>query len=162
MEKNRMIRTWTIDTCVMYEIGKNNSDAITLLMLIKRKNDFIAFDFEGNIEREYRTCLKRISLCRDCFPGYDFLCEQLKYIIDRLATKFSSKINRKQKETLLNKHFFDPDDLVFVSVCNSTNWKKLISEDHKHYSEGTKKYLKEKMGIDVFSINNSTSHEFWS
>lgn len=157
-----MTRTWTIDTCVMYEIGKNNSNAIMLLMLIKFNNNFVAFDIEGNIEREYRTCLKRIRLSRDCFPGYDFLCKHLKYIIDRLAMKFSYKINSGEKKTLLNKHFFDPDDLPFVSVCNSTSWKKLISEDYNHYSNGTKKYLKEKMGIDVLSINNSLNHELWS
>jgi len=157
-----MIKIWTIDTCVIYEIGKNNGDAIMLLMLIMWKNNIVAYDFEGNIESEYRTCLKRIGQCRDCFPGYDFLCQDLKYIIDRLAYKFNYKINSKQEKTLLNKYSFDPDDLPFVSVCNSTSWKKLISEDYKHYSSETKKYLKEKMGIDVLSINNSTSHELWS
>ncbi len=151
---------WTIDTCLFYAVGKNETDAITLLMNILHNNDRISVDIQRNIEREYRTCLEVMEREKRTYPG----CELSKILFGKFVSRsfkiYDGSLTRRQKREL-DRLVFDPDDRKFVAVCFRSKNKTLVTED-SDYNENIKQFLEGNMSITVLCVKDACDRFFGS
>jgi len=147
-----MNKDWTIDTYVLYRAADVDYDAISFLQKILNERSEIAFDYEGNIEKEYRDCF--IKAQRERKGGSVALKEWFKQIVSKRARKFISGTLDTKKQKDLADLRFDRSDWPFVAVCSKTASKRLVSED-SDYNEQVKNYLKSEMSIDVLPIKDA-------
>lgn len=144
-------KEWTIDTFVLYKAADIEFPAIRFLLNVHERHK-VAFDQEGNIEKEYRDCFD--STQRKRKPGSDLIKKWFKGVVAKKARIFfSGKLSEKHKEELLSLAF-DDDDFPFVAVCAQTGSKLLVTED-ADYSKPVKDYLSREMGVRVLSITEA-------
>lgn len=144
---------WTLDTFVFYMAAEINYNAISLIVSILKNKVFITMDHDLEIDQEYEDCIRRIRREHNRYPGFKMCEKYFRRIVQTKVTRLCGRMNIKNKQELFNISFHYKD-MKFVAVCSNSNNKRLVSEDST-YSEEVRKYLKEKMGVSVLSINEA-------
>lgn len=142
---------WTIDTWVLYKAADVDYEAIYFLYGIVRERQFVVFDHDRHIVKEYEACLRKVR--RGGKGGSITLEKWFKTIVAKFAVHFSGKMQKKHQEAL-TKLCFDRDDWPFVAVCSRSQSKRLVSED-SDYTGDVKYYLKSSMSVNVLSIHDA-------
>jgi hypothetical protein len=140
-----MTEDWTLDTNVLYQVAKANWPATSLLGRILQRQQYVMFDQQGKIEKEYRACLDKTKNI--------LLQKWFVEVVDKLATICDGNLTKKQRNTLKRLHFHN-DDFPFVAVCCKSSQKRLVSED-SDYGEAVKVYLLSEMKVNVISVGDA-------
>ena len=140
---------WVVDTWVL-ETAENPEDdralsAIAFLTEIL-ENHCIAVDEEGEIVKEYHQG----HIKPQTLVALWWALIQGRGKIYRYSKSFS----KGHSQYLLQRLRFDPSDIKFVAIASKTGDKFLVSED-SHYTEAVQQYLRQPLGITVFSISDA-------
>ena len=120
-------------------------------MKVLHQKHYVNFDYENQIEKEYKDCLKDSSLEKR--PGVELIKKWVVDVISKSVRKHSG-ILPKDHDKALRKIKFDKDDLYFIAVCHRGHCKILVAEE-SDYNEKVNKYLNQQMGINVHSIEKA-------
>jgi len=151
-----MIDDWTIDTWVLYLAGEANWDSLHFLTGVQHKESTAVFDTEGEIERQYRRCMKNMRKEPSSYLAYRIVERWLVDVVNKgRILKYSGKLPSKHKRKL-DKLKFDNDDHAFVGACSRSSSKRLVAEE-SDYTQEVRQYLEQEMQVTVHSVDSAIS-----
>ena len=144
---------WTIDTVILYDCARLDTNASHFLWEILYKKKNVVFDKDDYIKNQYTKCIKETQIAPQSYPANAVIKKWFIEVVNKLAVKNIGYLQAKHKAALIELAFHD-DDLPFVAACHCSNDKRLVSQD-SDYKTDVNDYLKSKMSITVLSIEGA-------
>lgn len=148
-----MSEDWTIDTVILYDCARLDTNASHFLWEILYKKKNVVFDKDDYIKSQYQKCIKETQMAPQSYPANAVIKKWFIEVVNKLAVKNIGYLQEKHKAALIELSFHD-DDLPFVAACHCSNDKRLVSQD-SDYKTDVNDYLKSKMSITVLSTEGA-------